>query len=80
MSKCSCGEKTIFEGMIIEINAGKIISNGLDAIAYNQGCQRAIDIIKKYEAGNGLFQQCPVHGNRNTSLTPAAPDADAPVS
>ncbi|HUT42704.1 MAG TPA: hypothetical protein VMW95_00100 [Desulfobacterales bacterium] len=49
--------KTYYDDIITEIKAGMVIfiSCPQDR-AWNQASQRAIDIIKKYKKGNGLFQ------------------------
>ncbi|MFH1546965.1 MAG: hypothetical protein ABIC57_00590 [bacterium] len=50
-------EKDDFEGMLTEINAGRVlIPKAPEDYVWNDACLRAMSIITKYKEGRGLFQ------------------------
>jgi len=51
-------DKMEYEGMIAEMNAGKVLRPRTYADeAWNQAIERSVGIVKRYEKGTGLFQQ-----------------------
>lgn len=44
------------EGLLTELSAGKVIGARGEDQAYNSGVDRAIQLVKKYREGRGLFQ------------------------
>ena len=63
MSKCTCHDKTTLEGIVTEILAGMILSpQTREHVAFNEASNRAVNIIRKYQRGECLFQICPEHG------------------
>ena len=51
-------DKTDYEGMITEMNAGKMLKPVTYAdVAWNQAIERSVGIVERYKKGTGLFQQ-----------------------
>ena len=49
--------KNDYEGMITEIGAGKVLACNAEAdYTWNNACDRAVRIIRRYQDGEGLWQ------------------------
>ena len=78
MSECSCKDKTVFEGIVTELIAGKSLGiRTTEEMAHNNAIDRSIRIVKAYENGDGLFQICPVHGKQKPELAALEAVAEA---